>query len=517
MMRSPAAALAGALPCLCLMLWKVAVLQGFVTTAQSFIPAPSNVLLLQHFQSSSLQEHPHRQRTRVPESNDCNSSSGSRSSRRWPAARAEATRLSMASPSPGGGESSGGVSRAIAKGWIAALLCVTSLFGSPDVLVGNTHGLPLASALSEEQDVVNDVWRVVNAAYVDPTFNGQDWKAVRMKMLRKVQDRHGQEAAYSAVRDMLQVLGDPFTRFLTPQEYDAVTGLARGGVAGVGLELAASPASSAQPLSVVVAGVVEDSPAQKAGVLTGDVLSAVDGEEASGADLDTVAGMLRGEPGSGVRLDVRRGGKAFAFPLTRAQFKYQGVRSEVKSSAGRNVGIVTIKVFSKDTFEDVRAAVARMVDEGAQSIVLDLRHNPGGFFPGGIDVARLFLPADERIVSVVDRNGISDNFGTIANGKYSEVPLVLVVDEKTASASEILSAALKDNGRAKLAGHKTFGKAKVQTLNQIYDGSGVAVTVSLYKTPSGADINGKGIPVDFPSDCPYPGDALACVPLDAFR
>lgn len=151
MMRSPAAALAGALPCLCLMLGKAAVLQGFVTTAQSFIPAPSNVLLLQHFQSSSLQEHPHRQRTRVPESNDCNSSSGSRSSRRWPAARAEATRLSMASPSPGGGESSGGVSRAIAKGWIAAVLCVTSLFGSPDVLVGNTHGLPLASALSEEQ------------------------------------------------------------------------------------------------------------------------------------------------------------------------------------------------------------------------------------------------------------------------------------------------------------------------------------------------------------------------------
>ncbi|CAN0236602.1 unnamed protein product, partial [Ectocarpus sp. 13 AM-2016] len=174
------------------------------------------------------------------------------------------------------------------------------------------------------------------------------------KVLKQVQDRRGKEEAYSAVKGMLKGLGDPYTRFLTPQEYDAVTGLARGGVAGVGLELASSPASSGNPLSVIVAGVVDGSPAEKAGVLTGDVLSAVDGDEASGADLDAVAGMLRGDPGSGVRLDVRRGGKAFAFPLTRAQFKYQGVRSEVRSSGGQKVGIVSIKVFSKDTFEDVR-------------------------------------------------------------------------------------------------------------------------------------------------------------------
>lgn len=403
---------------------------------------------------------------------------------------------------------------------------MASLFAGPDVLrigdeVASATGFgllrpPPASALSEEQDVLNDVWRVVNAAYVDPTFNGQDWKAIRLKALRK--EYHGKDEVYAAAKGMLKNLGDPFTRFLTPQEYDAVTGLARGGLAGVGLELATPPASSPQALSVLVAGVVEGSPAEKAGVLSGDLLTAVDGEEALGADLDSVAAMLRGDPGTGVRLDVRRGGKAMAFPLSRAQFKYQGVKSEIKNTpGGHKVGVVTIKVFSKDTFEDVRVALARSVDDGAESILLDLRHNPGGFFPGGIDVARLFLPSDETIVSVVDRNGISDTYGTIATGKFSEIPLVLVVDEKTASASEILSAALKDNGRAKLAGHKTFGKAKVQTLNQLFDGSGVAVTISLYKTPSGADINGQGIPVDFPSECSYPGDALACVPPEALR
>eukprot|EP00904_Undaria_pinnatifida_P002727 jgi/Undpi1/12455/HiC_scaffold_5.g02126.m1 len=432
----------------------------------------------------------------------------------------QSSRPSCAAP-----ERTKSIGRAIVKGWVAGLLCVASLFAGSDVLrigdeVASAAGLgllrpPPASALSDEQDVLNDVWRVVNSAYVDPTFNGQDWKAIRLKALKK--EYKGKDEAYAAAKGMLKTLGDPFTRFLTPQEYDAVTGLARGGLAGVGLELATAPVSSAQPSSVMVAGVVEGSPAEKAGVLPGDLLTAVDGEEALGADLDSVAAMLRGDPGTGVRLDVRRGGKAMAFPLSRAQFKYNGVRSEIKTAGGHRVGVVTIKVFSKDTFEDVRLALARTVDDGAESILLDLRHNPGGFFPGGIDVARLFLPSDETIVSVVDRNGISDTYGTIATGKFSDIPLVLVVDEKTASASEILSAALKDNGRAKLAGHKTFGKAKVQTLNQLFDGSGVAVTISLYKTPSGTDINGQGIPVDFPSNCAYPGDALACVPPEALR
>ncbi|CAM9256254.1 unnamed protein product [Ascophyllum nodosum] len=373
----------------------------------------------------------------------------------------------------------------------------------------------LLPQLETKQEVINDVWRVVNAAYVDPTFNGQDWKSIRMKTLKR--DFHNREEAYAAVKGMLNLLGDPFTRFLTPKEYEALTQLASGGVAGVGLELAATPPSGSQPSSVVVAGVVEGSPAEKAGVMTGDLLTGVNGNEAVGADLDTAAAWLRGNPGSSVRLDVRRGSKTMAFPLTREQFKFRGVTSKLKStSIGNKVGVVTIKGFSKDTYEDVRVALARSIEEGAEAILLDLRHNPGGFFPGGIDVARLFLHSDETIVSVVDRHGISDRYSTVASGQFSEVPLVLVVDEKTASASEILSAALKDNGRAKLAGHKTFGKAKVQTLNQIFDGSGVAVTISLYKTPSGADINGRGIPVDFSSNCPYPGDALKCVPAEAW-
>lgn len=162
MMRSPAVALVGALPCLCLLLGKAVVL-GFVTPAQSFIiPAPNALHHHHHHHPSSSQEHPHRQRTRSPTRNqhDTNSSSERRSARRWPPARLGATKLSMTRPSPGGGELSGGmVGRAVARGWIATLLCVAAFFASPDtVLVGKPRGLlptslrpPLASALSEEQ------------------------------------------------------------------------------------------------------------------------------------------------------------------------------------------------------------------------------------------------------------------------------------------------------------------------------------------------------------------------------
>ncbi|CAM9790994.1 unnamed protein product, partial [Discosporangium mesarthrocarpum] len=306
-------------------------------------------------------------------------------------------------------------------------------------------------------------------------------------------------------------------------EFDAVQGLAKGDLAGVGLELASGPPLQ-PPLGgrgvkggvqegVLVAGVVKGSPAEAAGVHVGDVLVTVDGEQVVGDKLDVAANLLRGEAGSGVRVEVKRGDGFLTFPIRRAEFKYEGVLSEVRWGVGqRPVGVVTIKVFSKGTAEDVRVAIGKVVSEGASSVILDLRHNPGGFFPGGIDTARLFLHADETIVSVVDRNSIADSYSAIADGKYSEVPLVVAVDEKTASASEILSAALKENGRAPLVGHTTFGKAKVQTLNQLMDGSGVAVTTSLYKTPKGNDINGKGISVDVPSDCPYPGDVLSCIP-----
>lgn len=157
MTSSPAAALTGALPCLCLVLGKAALLQAFLTPAHSSIPAPGNALWLHHHHLSSSQQRPHRQRTRLQCSEHDADSGRSRSSRRWSPARVGATKLWMANLSPGGGESGGGVGRATARGWIATLLCVASFVGGPDLLLGKPHGLPtslrppLASALSEEQ------------------------------------------------------------------------------------------------------------------------------------------------------------------------------------------------------------------------------------------------------------------------------------------------------------------------------------------------------------------------------
>jgi len=179
--------------------------------------------------------------------------------------------------------------------------------------------------------------------------------------------------------------------------------------------------------------------------------------------------------------------------------------------------VVRVKFFDKGTAAYVREALARLGEQGAEGWVIDLRHCPGGYFNGGVDVARLFLPAEKTIVYVADRNGIADYYETIEDGPEAARPLFVVVDERTASASEVLTGALADNGRAVVVGRRTFGKARVQTLNQLEDGSGLAVTVSRYETPAHTDINKVGIPADVEAECPLEGSAAACLGEETLR
>ncbi|CAM9388841.1 unnamed protein product [Chrysoparadoxa australica] len=367
-----------------------------------------------------------------------------------------------------------------------------------------------ALALTEEQEVVNDAWKTCNSAYVDQTFNGVDWKATRLKYIKK--DYKTRMDAYQGVTEMIKLLGDPYTRFLSPDEFDTIAGLARGGtaqnLAGLGVELGYDKQGDA-----MVQAVIDQSPAAKAGIQANDIITMVDGEDTKGLSLDSVAALMRGEVGSSVQVVVARASKVLDVTAVREKLKFGGVTQEVTNGPkGQKIGLIVIKSFSKSTASDVADAVKELDKSGVRALVIDLRHNPGGYFPGGIDTARLFLPVDKAIVSVVDKNGISDTYYSLVNGIDTAKPLYVVVDEKTASASEIFSAAVKENGRAKLVGHNTFGKAKVQTLNQLFDGSGVAVTVSLYKTPKGNDINKIGIPVDIKSTCEYSASAVFCLP-----
>jgi carboxyl-terminal processing protease len=192
--------------------------------------------------------------------------------------------------------------------------------------------------------------------------------------------------------------------------------------------------------------------------------------------------------------------------------------SNVGGGVGK-VGVIRIKSFSGTTVDTVKGAYDELKKKGAQAFVIDVRGNPGGLLPGGVDTASLFLDENRPAVFVVDKKGIVDSQATFAPGIDLESPLVVLVDGNTASAAEVFTAALKENGRAVIAGEQTFGKGIVQTIRELSnDNGGVAITVARYETPKHNDINKQGIPVDVTTsvECPKT-DATACLSPSVFK
>ena len=235
---------------------------------------------------------------------------------------------------------------------------------------------------------------------------------------------------------------------------------------------------------------------------------------------DDVASKLRGPEGSRVGIVMERGGNVKDFILTREPITITSVRSyisDTKNGIGK-VGVIKIKSFSGTTANTVADTLADLKKKGAESFVLDVRGNPGGLLPGGVDTAALFLEADKPLVFVVDKKGVVDSQSTYTNGGTLESPLVILVNGNTASAAEVMTAALKENDRAVIVGEKTFGKGIIQTIRQLSnDNGGVAVTVARYETPKHNNINKQGISVDIPVESCESEDAGVCIPPKAFK
>ena len=184
----------------------------------------------------------------------------------------------------------------------------------------------------------------------------------------------------------------------------------------------------------------------------------------------------------------------------------------MSKTGGGKVGVIRIKSFSGTTAERVKEALVDLKSKGAESFVLDVRGNPGGLLPGGVDTAAIFLEANKPVVFVVDKKGVKDDQLTYQDGSVLDEPLAIVVNGNTASAAEVMVAALKENQRATIVGEQTFGKGIIQTIRQLgYENGGVAVTVARYETPLHNNINKQGISVDVSVDC-KDEDAGVCVP-----
>lgn len=335
------------------------------------------------------------------------------------------------------------------------------------------------------KELIDEVWQLVDRTYVDATFNQTDWVAIREDYLGR--SYNTREEAYDAIREMLEQLNDPYTRFMDPREFRDMQIDTSGELTGVGIQITQDEESK----DIVVVSPIEGTPASEAGILAQDVIIRIDGESTEGMDTNDAVSLIRGPVGSTVVLTIQRGDEELDFELERARIEIHPVRYSVQESPAGPIGFIRLNQFSANADDEMEEAIEALEGQGVQGYILDLRSNPGGLLDASISIARMWLD-EGLIVSTVNRQGVSD--AQSANGTaLTDLPLVVLVDGGSASASEILSGALQDNERAVLVGTQTFGKGLVQSVRGLGDGSGIAITVAKYLTPDGRDINQEGI------------------------
>jgi carboxyl-terminal processing protease len=359
-----------------------------------------------------------------------------------------------------------------------------------------------------------------------------------------------------AIGGMLSSLGDPYTRFLPREKYEALTSYATGGEnnygGGIGVQLLEDLRTGRMMVMATTVG----GPAASAGMRPGDAIVRIDGADVAGYSAEVVAAKCRGATGGKVELDfvrmdddaydvaktTARGGGGGVTPLrhltlTRARIDSSNptVASTFVSAGGRNVGLLKVPSFSTETASQIVDGLRSVATGGGgtgdgsvvvDAIAIDIRGNVGGYMPGGVDSAKLFLPAGLRVISEVGRPGgtttTPSSSSSTANtktydsdgiGAETSLPLYLLVDKRTASASEIFAAALQDNGRAVVVGStNTFGKGRIQNVRALGNGCGVAITRARYVTPRGRDLHGVGIVPDrVPDRCGIDDSARTCL------
>jgi carboxyl-terminal processing protease len=358
------------------------------------------------------------------------------------------------------------------------------------LVVGTVLGLTVSfgsSVLAERQAMRNArPSTAVATEYLEQLVEVME--RVRREYVDQIDDKRLIE---SAIRGMVQEL-DSHSRYLDTQQYEEIRIATTGNYSGVGLDV------SLEDGRVTVVSPLDDAPAARAGIQPGDVVVSVDDMPVDDANVEDTVSRMRGEPGTEVTLSVLRDGRGdpVRFALTRAQIQVKTVRS---AYLGDGYGYIRLMSFSDSTAADLDAAASALRNDAQadlRGLVLDLRNNPGGVLDAAVEVADLFLE-DGLIVRGTGRirQARFEQYAH-AGGKLERVPLTVLVNNGSASASEIVAGAIKDHDRARLVGERTYGKGSVQTVVPLTEGSAIKLTTSRYLTPSGRSINGTGIEPD---------------------
>ncbi|MFM6201523.1 MAG: carboxyl-terminal processing protease CtpC, partial [Dolichospermum sp.] len=350
------------------------------------------------------------------------------------------------------------------------------------------HSIGKASFKDSHKDLIDEVWQIINYRYVDGTFNQVDWQAVRQEYLGK--SYTDEKEAYKSIREMLKKLEDPYTRFMNPEEFKNLQVETSGELTGIGITISQDEKTK----QLLVIAPIEDTPAFKAGILAKDIILEIDGKNTKGMDTNDAVSLIRGKAGTKVKLTILRNGQKRQFNIQRARIEIHPVRYSEKKTPSGNIGYIRLNQFSANASREMKDAIENLEAKKVSGYILDLRGNPGGLLYASVEIAQMWMNKG-TIVFTIDRQGTQDK--QVANGSaLTNKPLIVLVDKGSASASEILSGALQDNKRAILVGNQTFGKGLVQSVQPLKSGSGLAVTIAKYHTPSGKDINKHGIDPD---------------------
>ena len=344
---------------------------------------------------------------------------------------------------------------------------------------------------NSNKEVIDHVWQIIYRDFLDSDgdFNKSNWIKLRKKLLTRKYANSSD--AYDAIREMLAKLNDPYTRFLDPKQFYEMRIDTSGELTGVGIQIVKDEESD----NFVIVSPIEGSPAYQAGIKAKDRIISIDKINTKGMDIEKAVNLIRGKKGTQVILGISRNGKIFYKSLMRKKIEIRSVVSKINNTKeGYLVGYVRIKQFNANASREMKDTLLDYENKDVAGYVLDLRSNPGGLLDSSIDISRQFINKG-IIVSTLSRDGLKEI--KKANGSaLTNKPLVVLVNEGSASASEIVSGAIRDNQRGKLVGKKTFGKGLVQSMRALVDGSGLTVTVAKYLTPNGTDINKFGITPD---------------------
>ncbi len=364
-----------------------------------------------------------------------------------------------------------------------ALILVISMVAS------FSAGCILATS-NQGRDVVNEAWDIISQNYVD-----------RNKLASA-------NLSGEAIRGMVKALNDPYTTYLDPQAYQLTAGDFQGSFGGIGATV------GIKDNIITIVAPIPDSPADKAGIKPGDSILEINGQSTSGMGVEDAVSLIRGPKGTSVKLLIQHSSEngTVEIEITRAEIKLTSVFFEMKG----DTAYVKITHFTEHTDEELLPVLGNITQNGATGIILDLRSNPGGYLNEVVDIASHFIK-DGVIVTTVDNRGRKETSSIKSGSIKTDLPMVVLTDNYSASGSEVLAGALQDYSRATIAGTQTYGKGSVNQLYKLGDGSGLYITIGRWLTPHGRMIEGKGITPDPGHELELKGDDMVKWALDFLK